>query len=121
MGELDKVVGVFKKYGVECGEDIFQAERITDEALNILSEIFTIVEPLIVDDTMRGEEHDELVIKVTHCRYCNEEGFVDKDRGKHPDHCDPTKTVWIVCPKCGGTKHIVKIGKDVSEKKDGEE
>lgn len=121
MGELDKVVGVFKKYGVECGEDIFQAERITEEALYILNEIFSIVEPLVVDDTENEGEEEKLVLSVTHCRYCNAGGRVDSERDKHIDHCNPINTVWVDCPKCGGTKHLVKMGKDVSEKKDGEE
>ncbi|MHA1285836.1 MAG: hypothetical protein ACTSPB_00405 [Candidatus Thorarchaeota archaeon] len=121
MGELEKVVGVFKKYGIECGEDIFQVDRITTDALFILGEIFSVVEPLVVEGTMRSEKHDELVIKVTHCKYCNKNGLVDRDRGKHIDDCDPIKIVWVECPKCEGTKHFVEIGKDVCEKKDGEE
>jgi len=166
MGELDKIVCVFKKYGVGCVEDIFQVDMITEEALNILSDIFSIVEPsgLVDDETSywwrkcvlidcdylkdirsrggvelycscedeicatciptpkdikatknstktsgRKVVDDALVIKVTHCRDCKGKGQVDRDRGKHIDDCDPIKTVWVECPDCHGTGHIVDV------------
>lgn len=70
----------------------------------------------VVGDTEKDGGETKRVLIVTHCRYCNAGGRVDSERDKHIDDCDPIRVLWVDCPKCGGTKHIVKMEKDVSEK-----